>query len=849
MLRVSLRSLRYGWTGFVATFLTMFFAGVFMISAGSMFETGSRSTMPAYRLAEAPLVVSGDTAYEQHGSPVASLAERVRLDEGLTERVAGVPGVGSAVPDRSFPLSVAGDPTPADPDGESRETWGHGWESSALTPYRLVDGTPPVAAGQVVVDQSLVERTGAAVGRPIMLSAGGTEVTYVVSGVASAQSPVLDDAVFFSPTDLRTLSLEPGTVDAIGVFPESGADVGQVRDRVDAVVADAGGVVLTGDDRGRAEDANVDTTDVLVIAVVLAMLSVIVGLLGVASTLSLCFQQRHREMALLRATGATPGQVQRMILAETVVLSLVAVLVATLPGLLGGRWLFAGLAASGIAPPGLVFYEGWAPTAVAATVTVLAAGGAAIIAGRRATSTKPVEALGDGVHAPARLGRLRRILAVVSFALSLVCVFAALTLVTGPFIASPSTFAAIFFAVGLALIQPVLTRWITAAVGPVLRLFGGTSGRLAGLNTRARAARIVAVTTPIMLLTGIATANMYLITTEASVKNVYTENLHSNVVLRSGPDGFSPAALADVRGLPEVEAASEVVASSGYVVSPEDPWGNKGLAGWQLLGYTPGDFDGVGAAEVAAGSLDDVRGTSVAIASQYAEALGTGVGGEIGIMLGDGRTETFRIAALTRARDSFETILMPAEVLAAHTSIGRPSHIVVSPTPGVSDEQLAASLSGLAAGRPGYTVTDREGLTDAFASHLNAQALTSYVMTGTLLGYITIAVVNALWLAVRNRSREFGLQRLTGASRGQVYRMMAWEAGITAAIGVGLGTIVAPFTFIPFSLARAGSLLPVGSIWIYVAIAGFATVLTVAATLLATRQALKVSPLHAAQPA
>ncbi|HEX3647844.1 MAG TPA: FtsX-like permease family protein [Pseudonocardiaceae bacterium] len=77
----------------------------------------------------------------------------------------------------------------------------------------------------------------------------------------------------------------------------------------------------------------------------------------------------------------------------------------------------------------------------------------------------------------------------------------------------------------------------------------------------------------------------------------------------------------------------------------------------------------------------------------------------------------------------------------------------------------------------------------------------------------------------------FGLQRLVGATRGQVLRMMTAEAALTSVVGVVLGTAVAAGALVPFRLALDGSLLPSGPLWIYLAITGAAVVLTFLMTL------------------
>ncbi|MET8681530.1 FtsX-like permease family protein [Streptomyces sp. NPDC004647] len=846
MFKLSLRTVRFRWRGLAATFVAMFLAGAIMTAAGAMMETGLRAVLPAQRLDAAPVLVAGNGEYEEAGSPVAHLSERVRVDASLAGKLQSLPGVEKAVADRSFAAAALKGGKPV---GEEEKSFGHGWDSAALMPYELTDGKAPTAAGEVVLDSDVAKEAGVKAGGTIDVALRGQTQKFTVTGVARPTTEAVESSLFFSAADAEKFAPAPGKADAIGLLTKPGTDLTALEQQVDKAIAGSGAVTLTGDERGKAEYADVDMTDLIVIAALLGALALMVGILGVASTLSLSFQQRHKEMALLRAIGSTPKQLRRMIVGETISISVLATALAAFPGLLAGKWLFDQLTATGIAPEGFVFYRGWLPTAVAMVVALIASGVAAIVAGRRSTLTKPAEALAEEAGDTYRLGKVRPIIAIICFLLCGNLWFVALNVVTGPLIASPSTFASIFFAVGLALLGPTIAKGLTAVLSPLLRAISGLSGYLAALNTRARAVRMAAVITPVMLLTGIATANLYLISTESSVKSVYTENLASDAVLRGGPDGLTPGALEKVRALPEVGAASEFVASTGFIESPKDPWGNKDLEGWQLLGYTPDAAARVGAAEEVEGRLSDLKGNSVAIAEKFSKELKAGVGDTLTVRFGDGGTEKLNIVALVKAKPSFETIMMSADTLARHTRGSLPSHIVVAPKAGTDDTRLAAALGTVSKGLAGTEVVDRDRLTDAFAHHLGAQALVSYLMIGTLLGYITISVMNTLWLAIRGRTREFGLQRLTGATRVQVMRMMAFEGGMTAGIGVFLGTLVAPMTLIPFSLARADSLTPTGPIWMYLATIGFASLLTIGATLVPTWQALKVRPMEAALPA
>lgn len=114
-----------------------------------------------------------------------------------------------------------------------------------------------------------------------------------------------------------------------------------------------------------------------------------------------------------------------------------------------------------------------------------------------------------------------------------------------------------------------------------------------------------------------------------------------------------------------------------------------------------------------------------------------------------------------------------------------------------------------------------------------------------LIAYTAVSVINTLVSATVRRRREFGLQRLTGSTRGQVLRMLTTEAALVAAAGILLGTLVAAATLIPFSSAVSDSPIPTGPLWIYLLIIGAAALLTFASILTPATATLRSRPAEA----
>jgi putative ABC transport system permease protein len=822
MFRIALRTLRFRKGAFVATFLAVTFGAMLVLACGGLMETGIRADLPAQRLANTQFVVTGSQSWvppkENPDDPEedvesAHLPERVRLSNELLDEVARVPGVAAAVGDVSVPALLNGARVEA-----------HGWSSASLTPVSLVSGKAP-ASGEVVLGQ------GATVGERVELVVRGRAETFTVSGVVPGQ------AVYFADDQVGRLAGHVGKVDLIGVRTEPGADLGAVADGIGELLPGRDATLLAGDERGWAEhlESGKAGENLIVLSAVFGGLATMVMLFVVASTLGLSIQQRQRELALLRAVGTTPGQLRRMVIGEALFIALFAGALGCLLGDVFGGWLFGQLSSHGIVPTEVVHHTGWIPMVVAAGAVLVGSFFGALIAGRRAARTRPTEALTDAAIQRRWLSWVRVVFATLTFGGGLALFIVTIAVMTGPIAASTAGPSVMLWATALALVSPGLTKVVLALLRWPVRVFSGTAGYLATLSTKTRAIRVAAVVTPIMLATGVATANIYMQTTSVAIANeAFAENLRADLVL-SGD--VRPGLLDEVRAVPGVRAASEYAASTVFVEKPYDPSGSED--GWPVQGVTASAASETTVFSPTEGSLAGLTGNTVALPAANAAEMGRGVGDTITMRMGDGEPVDVRIVALYQAREGFETLLMPAGLVAEHTTSGLPTQIMVR----TDDPQAVAKAL---AGYPGLMVVDRDTLVSKYAEDQEIGVWINYLMAGMIIAYTAISVVNSLVMATTARRREFGLQRLTGATRGQVLRMMTVEAGMTTVIGVLLGTVVAFTTLVPFTLVTDGSLLPKGPLAVYLGVTGAAAVLAFGATLISTWVGLRTRPAEAA---
>lgn len=215
---------------------------------------------------------------------------------------------------------------------------------------------------------------------------------------------------------------------------------------------------------------------------------------AVASTLTVNVRQRAAEIELLRCSGATPAQIGRMVVGESVAVALLGAVLAVGPAMLGGRLLLDVFQDSGQVAGSVSYSFGPVALMTGFEITLLATAGAAFLAVRRATRRRRPR------------GGARTLLAyaaLVAGALGVCSTFAFSA--TDAALMAPAAYGAILLSVGFALLAP---RLLAGLLG--LLPLTGASGWLAVRQLRERAGQLSGVLMPLILFTGMATATLYM---------------------------------------------------------------------------------------------------------------------------------------------------------------------------------------------------------------------------------------------------------------------------------------------------------------------------------------------------
>jgi putative ABC transport system permease protein len=841
---LALSSVRHRWVSFVGVFVTVLAAAALVTATGSLLEAGIRGATPPERLAGAALVVAADqTATEDRGSGEdhetvsTAVPERIRLPADLADEVAGVPGVARAVPEVSFPAYVVVGGTPVSgPHGTP--SLGHAWTSAVVTPFRLARGEAPRGERDIVIDADLARRTGIDVGDTTSAVVGGRDIDLTISGIARPVGVARlteQSAIFFSDDAARTFFGSPDRTDLLAVSLAKGADV----DKTAAAIARVVGphrLVLAGDDRGKAEFLDNADASLRLIAISgsLGGIALFVAALVLSGMITLFVQQRQREIALLRAIGGLPRQVRRLLARETLAVTLLGALVGVWPGFGLGELLASAMRDKGLLPGRFQTQAGiWPPLAAIAAVVVVSQL-SAYVAGRRAGKVRPVEALTVAVASPRGIGWIRACAGLVAAAGT-----AALFLVAGSVRATiapalvPATLMAAI--VTVALFAPLLVALGVRVMGVATGHALGASGFLAVANVRSQVRRLASAVIPLALTVGVACMTLFQQSTlEAESRSQRTDRVTAERVIASGAPGLPATA---VRRLAQ-ESSGSVVGLADTTVYGNfelDPYGAKAL-----VGSRP---DAVLDLGVSKGSLDTLRAGEVALSVDAAAGLGAQVGESVHLRLGDGVVFEPQVVAVYRKSLGFADVLVPWASVRSHLTQRSVSLVLVAD--GDDPQKTAAAVAHLRRGHPTTVLGGPEMIAAAEDQNADTQAWVNYMLLGLVIAFAAFAVLNTLMLAIRDRSREYALLQLVGASRAQVRRMMRIEAVMLVILGWGIGGAVAATTLMPFARAVTGSPrpdLPLASLG---AVLLGTALLAWLATMLPTRGTMRTRPVEA----
>ncbi len=532
---------------------------------------------------------------------------------------------------------------------------------------------------------------------------------------------------------------------------------------------------------------------------VFAGVSVFVGGFIIQNTFRIIVAQRTRELALLRAVGATGRQVIVLVVLEAIITAVFASIIGIGVGIgisIGIRALMNAVG-FGIPPGDLILLPRTIVVGMIVGVGLTVA--SSILPARKAAKVPPVAAMREEAARPPRRTLRRRAIVGTS-----VTGLGALALFVGLFggvengISLVGLGAAVLF-IGVSALAPLAARPVADFIGrPLPRLFG-VSGQLARENTKRKPRRTASTASALMIgVALVAFFSVFAASTKASVEQTVFEVFPADLTVQSKnqtdpelPSPFSPAFTAEIRALPELEVVSAMQFGRMEIGDMEALFG----------AVEPDSINQVFALKPRGDALARLTElNTVMIAATVLEEEGWAIGETLTVTYPAGGDVATTIAGTFDGDDFGDFYISRATYSANNTDIGD-GLAFARAAEGVTVEEAQMAVNEVAERFGNVKVQTKTELIEEAEDQIN-QALSLF--TGLLLFAVLIAILgitNTLALSIFERTREIGLLRAVGMARRQVRRMVRWEAVIIALFGALLGVVLG--IFLGWAVTRA----------------------------------------------
>jgi putative ABC transport system permease protein len=647
-------------------------------------------------------------------------------------------------------------------------------------PVTFTAGSAPTEDGQIALNEGGMKLAKLNVGdhtRVLVPSAGTVDVT--ISGVYTTKT---DTGGYIGALLTRAQALKLFTDGKhVGSVNVAGTGVSQteLRDRIASAVP--GLTVKTGAQFTKDAQSDVNKALSFVNAFLLAFgaIALLVGTFIIYNTFSMIVAQRLRELALLRALGASQGQISRSVLGEAIIVGITG----SIAGIASGVGLAYGLRALlnsfNVGLPSGPLQLTARTIVVALAVGVLVTSFSAYGPARRASKTPPVAAMREEF---ASVGSSLRRRTIIGSAFGLI---GALSLVGGALSQAGGNAAllvglgALLLIVGVLLGAPALSRPIVAIIGtPIAKPFGAI-GRLARTNAvrnpRRTAATAFALTLGLMLVAAIAVFGS---SAKKSINAIVDNGVTADYIL-TGPDaigvpiGVGPA----VAKLPGVKTAVSLEAVSVKI----DGKDSEGTG-------VDGSLAEVGPINLKQGSAD-LNGHNVLASETTAKAKHWTIGSTVEMTTRDQQSVTTKVVGIYADSQLMGPWLTSGDVYREVTPAPNRTDLVVlvKADPGADLAALRTSLERATDPYLVVKVEDREQFKGSRASQIDSLLAILYGLLALAIVIAVLGIINTLALSVVERRREIGMLRAVGMLRRQVRRTIYLESTLIAVFGAILG--------------------------------------------------------------
>jgi putative ABC transport system permease protein len=670
-------------------------------------------------------------------------------------------------------------------------TFGAAWDSNPYAQqWSLVEGEPPTNTKEVVMDVVTAENHDFTVGDRVTVLAGATPASFTIVGIAEFANVGAPGGATFALFEFRTaqkLLDSRGEVDLINVVIENNFDINDVKNEITNLDSENLNVINAQEAAAEQADSIKQGLDFFnTILNVFAGIAIFVGAFIIQNTFRILLLQRTKELSLLRALGTSKRQIYRLVISESLFMSVIG----------SGLGIALGIGLAVAVKEGLQYFEFGLPDGplvltteaaitgliIGITVTILSS----LLPARKASQVSPMEAIRDSVSTPRRKSLFMRLvfgslISVVGFGMLFGVLYDFLDLPTLSSLQQVGFGAGVIF-IGISVITPSITKPFVFLFDKAYNIVFGILGKLATENSKRTPRRTASTASALMIgLTLISLANVITTSFKAQAESLISEVIladyqvsASNVFVSPGiPTGLSE----DLLELDEVTKLSRTRATVvGYNQRP------------LILGAVDETvFDLVKTDDISGNRKDFLKKDAIGILKQTAEREELFVGDEVVLTIPEEGERTFTVTYIfdwTTQPPAEFFVLLENNTFFADESLDTELYFNVSKkTP-----ELEQKINAIVDEYPGVEVRDEDGLVEEANNQIQLLLNVIYGFLSISIFVALFGITNTLSLSVYERTREIGLMRAIGTYRKQIRRMIFIESSIISIFGAALGT-------------------------------------------------------------
>ncbi|MBW5420804.1 FtsX-like permease family protein [Streptomyces sp. BG9H] len=664
--------------------------------------------------------------------------------------------------------------------------YGESWRGESKL-IKMRSGGEPRSADEVAINAGLAEKAGFKVGDRISVLTTEPKKSFTVAGIfgysAGRDSIGGEQTVAFTePVAQRLMLGKGGGFSGIKITTSPETSVAAVEASLAKELGSTFEIATGKELSKKASDKGRGVLDLMnQLLLGFAAVAVLVGIFLIVNTFSIIIAQRMRELALLRALGASRRQIINSVLLESFMVGLVASALGLAAGVgIGavGADMLAGatdgleVASLGVPASAVItaFAVGILVTMMAALFPAMRASKVAPIAVIRASATEESKGTKQTWTGGILLG-----LGLVLLALGLFGSSGIGLILTG----------VLFTFVGIALLTPLVSRPTVWALGALFaRSLPGQLGRRnSARNPRRTAVTASAMMIGVALVTAISTVAS---SSEDSVTGEISRDLEADLMaLGEGGSAASatidPAALTKADRLDGVQNVAAVMNDTATVDKEA-----QGVAAWQ--DWTKArDVLGL---KTDKGSIDSLAAGTVVMNASTAKSRDLKVGDKLTVQLQRGEPRTYKVAGIFKNSTVANSLVVPWADAQAGFRNKLPSQAFFRLDDGVEAASMQPKIEKLLKGSPEVSLETKSELIEKFNSGFAMMLMVVQALLGVAMLIAVLGIINTLALSILERTKEMGALRAIGLSRGQTIRMIMTESVVISLFGAVLGIAV-----------------------------------------------------------